>query len=214
MTAVDRRLIQAIEARVEGMNSTIITAPKNFVDGYTTFTSATLIVIGNNFLARDLTIINTSGPKKLTVYVVVPIWPEGIPESASALEAQGRVEDPRDYLTFFYLGNQEAKTSGEYEPSELPKPDSDYESSGGLTFHDLFDDKYIIVGSANINQRSMDGARDSEIAMGAYQTYHLSILEPARGQVHGFRMALWLAGIERTVIGYKVNFDPDKKNKL
>ncbi|GJX73925.1 phospholipase D alpha 1 [Tanacetum coccineum] len=59
----------------------------------------------------------------------------------------------------------------------------------------------------------MDGVRDSEIAMGAYQTYHLFILEPTRGQVHGFRMALWLAGIERTVIGYKVNFDPDKKNK-
>lgn len=37
----------------------------------------------------------------------------------------------------------------------------------------------------------MDGARDSEIAMGAYQPYHLSCKLPARGQVHGFRMALW-----------------------
>lgn len=37
----------------------------------------------------------------------------------------------------------------------------------------------------------MDGARDSEIAMGAYQPFHLSVKEPARGQVHGFRMALW-----------------------
>lgn len=53
------------------------------------------------------------------------------------------------------------------------------------------DDEYIIVGSANINQRSMDGARDSEIAMGAYQPYHLATREPARGQIHGFRMALW-----------------------
>lgn len=53
------------------------------------------------------------------------------------------------------------------------------------------DDEYIIVGSANINQRSMDGARDSEIAMGAYQPYHLAARQPARGQVHGFRMALW-----------------------
>ncbi|KAJ0881987.1 putative pectinesterase [Helianthus annuus] len=48
----------------DGMNSTIITGSRNFVDGYTTFTSATLSVIGNNFLARDLTIINTSGPEK------------------------------------------------------------------------------------------------------------------------------------------------------
>ncbi|KAL7602427.1 pectinesterase [Lactuca sativa] len=48
----------------DGMNSTIITSNKNFVDGYTTFTSATLTVVGNNFLARDLTIMNTSGPEK------------------------------------------------------------------------------------------------------------------------------------------------------
>ncbi|RLN28860.1 hypothetical protein C2845_PM05G25620 [Panicum miliaceum] len=53
------------------------------------------------------------------------------------------------------------------------------------------DDEYIIVGSANINQRSMDGARDSEIAMGAYQPHHLAAASrPARGQVHGFRMSL------------------------
>lgn len=53
------------------------------------------------------------------------------------------------------------------------------------------DDEYIIVGSANINQRSMDGARDSEIAMGAYQPHHLATRQPAKGQIHGFRMALW-----------------------
>ena len=34
------------------------------------------------------------------------------------------------------------------------------------------DDEYIIVGSANINQRSMDGGRDTEIAVGAYQPSH------------------------------------------
>ena len=53
------------------------------------------------------------------------------------------------------------------------------------------DDEYIIIGSANINQRSMDGARDSEIAMGAYQPHHLATRQPARGQIHGFRMSLW-----------------------
>lgn len=37
----------------------------------------------------------------------------------------------------------------------------------------------------------MDGARDSEIAMGAYQPYHLASHQAARGQIHGFRMALW-----------------------
>lgn len=55
----------------------------------------------------------------------------------------------------------------------------------------IVDDEYIITGSANINQRSMDGARDSEIAMGAFQPCHLSKRQPARGQIHGFRMSLW-----------------------
>jgi phospholipase D1/2 len=54
------------------------------------------------------------------------------------------------------------------------------------------DDEYIIIGSANINQRSMDGARDSEIAMGAYQPFHLNTDgDVSRGQVHGLRMSLW-----------------------
>lgn len=53
------------------------------------------------------------------------------------------------------------------------------------------DDEYIIVGSANINQRSMDGTRDSEIAMGGYQPHHLSLQQPPRSHIHGFRMSLW-----------------------
>uniref|UniRef100_J3KWU5 Phospholipase D C-terminal domain-containing protein n=2 Tax=Oryza brachyantha TaxID=4533 RepID=J3KWU5_ORYBR len=37
----------------------------------------------------------------------------------------------------------------------------------------------------------MAGSRDSEIAMGGYQPYHLATRQPAQGQIHGFRMALW-----------------------
>lgn len=36
----------------------------------------------------------------------------------------------------------------------------------------IVDDEYVIMGSANINQRSLDGSRDTEIAMGAYQPHH------------------------------------------
>ncbi|KAL6495866.1 Phospholipase D [Orobanche gracilis] len=159
--------------------------------------------------------------ERFTVYVVVPMWPEGIPESASvqaildwqrrtmemmykdvvrAIRAKGIEEDPRNYLTFFCLGNREAKKSGEYEPPEKPEPDSDYLKAQVARRFMIYvhakmmivDDEYIIIGSANINQRSMDGSRDSEIAMGAYQPYHLSSARhPARGQIHGFRMALW-----------------------
>jgi len=37
----------------------------------------------------------------------------------------------------------------------------------------------------------MDGGRDSEVAMGAYQPYHLGRRKAARGEIHGFRMSLW-----------------------
>ncbi|KAF2303843.1 hypothetical protein GH714_023805 [Hevea brasiliensis] len=65
----------------------------------------------------------------------------------------------------------------------------------------IVDDEYIIIGSANINQRSMDGARDSEIAMGGFQPHHLATTQPARGQINGLRLALWyehLGFIERS----------------
>ena len=85
--------------------------------------------------------------ERFKVYVVVPMWPEGIPESGSvqaildwqrrtmemmykdvikALREKGLELDPRDYLTFFCLGNREVKKDGEYEPTEKPEPDTDY----------------------------------------------------------------------------------------
>ncbi|XP_052199304.1 phospholipase D alpha 1-like [Diospyros lotus] len=158
--------------------------------------------------------------ERFSVYVVVPMWPEGIPESASvqaildwqkrtmqmmytdiaqAIRAKGLDAEPRDYLTFFCLGNRETKKPDEYEPSETPEKDTDYSRAQQARRFMIYvhakmmivDDEYIIIGSANINQRSMDGARDSEIAMGGYQPHHLAGRRPARGQIHGFRMALW-----------------------
>ncbi|KAL7181904.1 hypothetical protein ACSBR1_040754 [Camellia fascicularis] len=158
--------------------------------------------------------------ERFTVYVVIPMWPEGIPESASvqaildwqrrtmemmytdiydALRAKGMNENLRDYLTFFCLGNREAQKDGEYVPTEKPDPDTNYYRAQLARRFMIYvhanmmivDDEYIIIGSANINQRSMDGSRDTEIAMGGYQPHHLSTNKPARGQIYGFRMALW-----------------------
>lgn len=59
----------------------------------------------------------------------------------------------------------------------------------------IVDDEYILVGSANINQRSLDGSRDSEIAIGAFQNGYTLAGHPRgplpRGQVAGFRKALF-----------------------
>ena len=85
--------------------------------------------------------------QRFTVYVVVPMWPEGEPESASvqaildwqrrtmemmysdialALRVKGLDANPKEYLTFFCLANREVKKSGEYSPQEQPEPNSDY----------------------------------------------------------------------------------------
>lgn len=52
----------------------------------------------------------------------------------------------------------------------------------------IVDDEYVISGSANINQRSMDGSRDTEIAMGGYQPHHtwMARQNRPRGQVLDF----------------------------
>ena len=52
----------------------------------------------------------------------------------------------------------------------------------------IVDDEYVLIGSANINQRSMEGTRDTEIAMGAYQPNHTwaKNLSDPRGQVIKF----------------------------
>ena len=36
----------------------------------------------------------------------------------------------------------------------------------------VVDDEFVLIGSANINQRSLEGTRDTEIAMGGYQPHH------------------------------------------
>ncbi|KAL5559799.1 hypothetical protein UlMin_036010 [Ulmus minor] len=158
--------------------------------------------------------------ERFAVYIVIPMWPEGIPESASvqaildwqrrtmemmysdivqALQRKGLDADPKDYLSFFCLGNRETPKAGEYEPPNRPEPDSDYSRAQQarrfmIYVHSkmmIVDDEYIIIGSANINQRSMDGARDSEIAMGGFQPQYLATNEPARGDIYAFRMTLW-----------------------
>ncbi|KAG8636324.1 phospholipase D alpha 1 isoform X2 [Manihot esculenta] len=158
--------------------------------------------------------------ERFTVYIVIPMWPEGIPETdsvqaildwqrrtmemmysdiAEALKRNGLKHHPREYLSFFCLGNRETMKLGEYSHPEAPDPDSDYSRAQQARRFMIYvhakmmivDDEYIIIGSANINQRSMDGARDSEIAMGAYQPHHLATTQPARGQIYSFRLALW-----------------------
>ncbi|RRT53848.1 hypothetical protein B296_00035681 [Ensete ventricosum] len=48
----------------DGMGQTVISGSRSYVDGWTTYRSATFAVAGKRFIARDLTIENTAGPQK------------------------------------------------------------------------------------------------------------------------------------------------------
>ncbi|KAF8028427.1 hypothetical protein BT93_E1133 [Corymbia citriodora subsp. variegata] len=117
---------------------------------------------------------------------------------------------PQDFLNFFCLGNREApdwsNTSQTGSPSAPNTPQAHSQKSGRFMIYVhskgmIVDDEYVILGSANINQRSMEGTRDTEIAMGAYQPQHTWARKSSnpRGQIHGYRMSLWaehIGGIE------------------
>lgn len=109
---------------------------------------------------------------------------------------------PQDYLNFYCLGNREAATVNEIPITGSPNASNTpqalsrknrrfmiYVHSKGM----IVDDEYVIIGSANINQRSMEGTRDTEIAMGAYQPYYTWArkLSYPHGQIYGYRMSLW-----------------------
>ncbi|KAF6993066.1 hypothetical protein CFC21_010006 [Triticum aestivum] len=168
--------------------------------------------------------------ERFAVYIVVPMWSEGAPtgryrqamldnqrrtmalmydDIAVALQAKRIDANPRDYLTFFCLGNREASNpkGGEYQPPHRPQDGTDYARAQMarrfmIYVHSkmmIVDDEYIIVGSANLNERSMAGYRDSEIAIGAYQPHRItSGAELAKGHVHGFRMSLWHEHLGKT----------------
>ncbi|KAI6706736.1 hypothetical protein NL676_009698 [Syzygium grande] len=117
---------------------------------------------------------------------------------------------PQDFLNFFCLGNREAPDfsdtpqTGSPSAANTPQAHSQKSRRFMIYVHSkgmIVDDEYVILGSANINQRSMEGTRDTEIAMGAYQPQHTWARKSSnpRGQIHGYRMSLWaehMGGIE------------------
>ncbi|KAK3022839.1 hypothetical protein RJ639_046659 [Escallonia herrerae] len=161
--------------------------------------------------------------ERFAAYIVVPMWPEGNPTGAAtqrilfwqhktmqmmyetiykALVEVGLEAAflPQDYLNFYCLGNREAISTDDISerasvantPQALSRKNRRfmiYVHSKGM----IVDDEYVILGSANINQRSMEGTRDTEIAMGAYQPHHTWArnLSNPHGEVYGYRMSLW-----------------------
>jgi len=169
--------------------------------------------------------------KPFTVYVIMPMYPEGIPADGAvqeilcwqhktiemmyakiyaALEEEGMLGEykPEDYLLFFCMGQRETEdgsqaVGGDFDEEERPNQVLLNKSRRYVIYvHSkmmIVDDDYIIVGSANINERSLAGDRDSEIAIGAYQPHFTSetCSGQPRGNIHGFRLGLFTSHMRR-----------------
>ncbi|CAM8901866.1 unnamed protein product [Rhodiola kirilowii] len=111
--------------------------------------------------------------------------------------------EPQDYLIFLCLGNREVEDDCDrsvdarnFSAKTTPQILSSNNRRFMIYVHSkamIVDDEYVLIGSANINQRSMEGTRDSELAMGAYQPYYNWAKKSTspRGQICGFRLAVW-----------------------
>ncbi|KAG6647222.1 hypothetical protein CIPAW_07G063600 [Carya illinoinensis] len=156
--------------------------------------------------------------ERFAVYIVIPMWPEGDPKSltmqeilfwqsqtmqmmynivATELKAMERMDlHPRDFLNFYCLGNREHIPEEISSDNGVKVSDSQKSRRFMIYVHAkgmIVDDEYVIVGSANINQRSMAGTKDTELAMAAYQPHHTWARRKKQphGQVYGYRISLW-----------------------
>jgi len=156
------------------------------------------------------------------VYINIPMWPEGLSEDgaiqevlqwqcqsvkmmygivAVAISESCSQSSPKDYLSLYSLVNREV-----VECSRCVEAATTEVETGALMFaarrepiyiHSklmIVDDEYLIMGSANINERSMSGTRDTELAYGAYQPACVTPEdgdEGPRGAVQAFRLQLW-----------------------
>ncbi|KAL8211186.1 hypothetical protein R6Q57_005623 [Mikania cordata] len=156
--------------------------------------------------------------ERFAVYIVIPMWPEGIPTSATtqeilywqsqtmqmmysvvvqAIKSMQLDAHPQDYLNFYCLGKREdipfksnqSFADEKVSDSQKFKRFMIYVHAKGM----IVDDEYVILGSANINQRSLAGSKDTEIAMGSYQPHHTwaAKKQHPQGQVYGYRLSLW-----------------------
>jgi len=154
--------------------------------------------------------------ERFCAYICIPMFPEGDPSGMAgqevlywqirtiemmykrvgeAIKQSGIDSHPLEWLQFFCPATREAR--GPWL-DRLEKPTDDAAKlmrktmRGPIYVHSkmmIVDDVYILVGSANINQRSMSGTRDTEMAAGCYQPEYAD--DHPFGEVHDFRMSLW-----------------------
>merc|ERR1711862_129650 len=97
-----------------------------------------------------------------------------------------------DYLNIYCLGTRETVEGSE---AVVTPATPDGQLLAKTRRHQIYvhskmmivDDVVALIGTANINQRSLDGCRDSEIMMTSWQPDHLATrTSMPRGDVHAY----------------------------
>lgn len=162
--------------------------------------------------------------EQFCAYIVVPLHPEGDPASAptqeilawqrrtmammysrvgEAIEEAGSQAHPQDHLLFLTLVARDPESSIP-EDLEIPEPESlahllRQSRRFMIYVHSklaIVDDSVAIVGSANINQRSLAGTRDTELGVVLHQPEHTLLTALAKqenlpqGEIAKFRLRL------------------------
>jgi phospholipase D1/2 len=147
------------------------------------------------------------------IYIVIPMFPEGSPGDGAncaqrqfqwatirsmvqMIEAQtGR--DASELMSVFFLAKWH-DLGGQLGP-RLPNVNND--RNGNVLANQryliyvhskfmLIDDRYMIIGSANLNERSLNGGRDSEIAVGVWPSDDTTIATCIT-EAKSFRHGIW-----------------------
>jgi phosphatidylserine/phosphatidylglycerophosphate/cardiolipin synthase-like enzyme len=162
--------------------------------------------VTNRVPSALLSRIKQKAPGPFHVYIVLPHFPEGDPAGIDIREQrvyqwrtiefmirglQQAGLNWRRYLTIGYLANWANLAVPVVQAGE--RPDRARQNQRYMLYvHSKFmivDDQYVMVGSANLNERSLNGGRDSEICVGMWPSAGREA--PCHDDARAFRYRLW-----------------------
>ncbi|KAI0563002.1 Phospholipase D [Gracilaria domingensis] len=165
--------------------------------------------------------------QRFAVYVSIPLYPEGAPDSGAVqeilshqrktinlirrrikktIDEVGSDSCVEDWFNVFCLVNRESFEGGAGNGGSTELETKLSNSRRFMIYiHSkfaVFDDTCAIIGSANINGRSLDGSRDTEIAIATWQPEHVARGSNGympkddegsmpKGDVAAFRASVW-----------------------
>jgi phospholipase D1/2 len=145
------------------------------------------------------------------VYIVTPLYPEGDPldnpvqpvrynqwETMKWMKNQlANLQGNKqwtDYLSFYFLGQRNGAVGANHPNSTTRQALVQHSNRYMIYVHSklmIVDDRWIILGSANLNERSMAGNRDSEICVAMWPTPGHQAAQTAANKIKDFRKELW-----------------------